>query len=75
MSKALEEMAERRSRQASEKQQFAMTSANNLALLLSEALEKMQKEMSNMPIPAQKCNKPNSNGESMKQMQKASKSK
>ena len=72
MSKALEEMAERRSRQASEKQQFAMTSANNLALLLSEALEQMQKEMSNMQSnPSSKmCNKPNSNGESMKQMQK-----
>ena len=71
MGKALDEMAERRSRQARENQQFAMTSANNLALLLSEALEQMQKDMSNMDSnPSSKmCNKPNSSGQSMKQMQ------
>ena len=43
MGKALDEMAKEESRQARENQQFAMTSANNLALLLSEALEQMQK--------------------------------
>ena len=73
MSKALDEMAERRSQKARENQQFAMTSANNLALLLSEALEQMQKEMSNMDSnPSSKmCNKPNSSGESMKQSQQS----
>jgi hypothetical protein len=74
--KALEEMAERRSAKASERQQFAMTSANNLALILSETLEQMQKEMANMESkPSSKmCNKPNSTGgegmKEMKQMQK-----
>ena len=56
MGKALDEMAERRSRQARENQQFAMTSANNLALLLSEALEQMQKTCPIwIVILAQKC--------------------
>jgi hypothetical protein len=74
--KALEEMAERRSAKASERQQFAMASANNLALILSETLEQMQKEMANMESkPSSKmCNKPNSSGgegmKEMKQMQK-----
>ncbi len=73
MGKALEEMAERRSERASERQQFAMTSANNLALLLSETLEQMQKDMSNMDNnPSSKmCNKPNSSGEGMKKMQQS----
>ena len=71
MEKALEDMAERRSSNASERQQFAMTSANNLALILSESLEQMQKDMANMDSkPSSKmCNKPNSSGkEGMKQM-------
>lgn len=77
MEKALSFMEERKSSEASAKQQFAMTSANNLALLLSEVLEQMQKQMSKSnPNPSNKmCNKPKSlGGESMKkmkQMQKA----
>ncbi|MBL6873444.1 MAG: hypothetical protein ISR00_05805 [Flavobacteriales bacterium] len=74
--KALEEMAERRSAKASERQQFAMTSANNLALILSETLEQMQKEMANMESkPSSKmCNKPNSSGgEGMKEMKQKQK--
>lgn len=76
MEKALEDMAERRSNNASERQQFAMTSANNLALILSESLEQMQKEMANMDSkPSSKmCNKPNSSGgEGMKQMKQMQK--
>ena len=74
--KALEEMAERRSAKASERQQFAMTAANNLALILSETLEQMQKEMANMESkPSSKmCNKPNSSGgEGMKEMKQKQK--
>ena len=77
MEKALEDMAERRSSNASERQQFAMTSANNLALILSESLEQMQKDMANMDSkPSSKmCNKPNSSGkEGMKQMKQILKS-
>ena len=49
-------MAERRSSKASERQQFAMTAANNLALILSEVLEQMQKDLANMDAnPAIRC--------------------
>ena len=77
MKRALSFMEERKTNDASEKQQFAMMSANNLALLLSEVLEQMQKQMAKSnPNPSNKmCNKPKSlGGESlkkMKQMQKA----
>lgn len=73
MENALIEMAERRSSKASERQQFAMTAANNLALILSEVLEQMQKDMANMDSkPGDKmCNKPNkSGGQGMKEMKK-----
>lgn len=73
MEKALIEMAERRSSKASERQQFAMTAANNLALILSEVLEQMQKDLANMDSkPGDKmCNKPNkSGGQGMKEMKK-----
>jgi uncharacterized membrane-anchored protein YjiN (DUF445 family) len=66
-------MAERRSSKASERQQFAMTAANNLALILSEVLEQMQKDLANMDSkPGDKmCNKPNkSGGQGMKEMKK-----
>ena len=47
---------ERCSASAKEKQQFTKTSANNLALILSEALEQIQKEMANMdPNQIVKC--------------------
>jgi hypothetical protein len=43
--KALEELTERRKGTASESQQYVMTSMNNLALLLAEALEQMMEAM------------------------------
>lgn len=39
-------------------QQFAMTSMNNLALLLNDVLKQMQQEMSNMSGGGKMCNKP-----------------
>lgn len=45
MGKALEEMGERRTAAASSRQQLAMTSINNLALLLDQALQQMQMQM------------------------------
>lgn len=45
--KALEYMNERRISSARARQQFVMTSANNLALLLSEVLDAMQNQMAN----------------------------
>lgn len=56
-------------------QQFVMTGANNLALLLSELIKQMQQEMNNMGSPKEgdDCENPNSQGkpgmEGMKEMQ------
>lgn len=44
--KALENLGERRTAEANRNQQYAMTSMNNLALLLSEALDHLQDAMS-----------------------------
>ena len=71
MEKAIDWMGERATEKASEQQQFAMTSANNLALLLSETLRQMQQQMSQQSDSDSKkmCNKPNSTGgQSMKQL-------
>lgn len=57
-------------------QQFVMTSANNLALLLSEAKEQMQQEMSMQMAGQQQCQKPGQGMpmmQSMQQMQKSMK--
>lgn len=45
MGKAISSMAERRTPEAASRQQQALTSVNNLALLLSEAIEQMQNAM------------------------------
>jgi hypothetical protein len=43
---ALENLGDRRTSEANRHQQYAMTAMNNLALMLSEALEQLQKQMS-----------------------------
>ena len=67
-------LEQRQTNKAAEKQQFVMTSVNNLALLLSEIIEQMQLEMppSNCNKP-KNCNKPNpnSNNPSLSEMKKA----
>lgn len=45
--KALESLGERRTAEANRNQQFAMTSINNLALMLNEALEQLQQARQN----------------------------
>lgn len=45
--KALESLAERRTAEANRNQQYAMTSINNLALMLSEALEQLRNAQKN----------------------------
>ena len=58
-------------------QQSIMTSANNLALLLSEVIKQMQNQMANSQPGNQNCEKPgnnpnpNSSGSLMKQLQKS----
>ena len=46
ISSALESLNNRRTAQAASKQQYAMTSLNNIALMLSETLKQMQQAMS-----------------------------
>ena len=45
LDKSIEYLAERQSAQASSRQQFAMTSINNLALMLSEVSDQMQQQL------------------------------
>lgn len=45
--KALDDLGDRRTPEANREQQYAMTSMNNLALMLSEALQQLQKAMQN----------------------------
>lgn len=56
--KSLEHMAERETNEALTKQQLVMTSANNLALLLSDVLTSMQQDMADKMPGEQQCNKP-----------------
>ena len=77
ISLALDAMDTRNINQAVAKQQYVMTSINNLALLLNEALEKMNEKLS-MKMKSKSgnksCSKPSSKGgkmsaKSMKEMQ------
>ena len=47
---------------AADKQQHAMTSLNNLALLLNEALQQMQQQMNQSMPGSGECNKPGGSG-------------
>lgn len=58
MEGSLEELRERKTSAAAGKQQYAMTSMNNLALMLSEILEQMQNQMAQKKPGDQMCNKP-----------------
>ena len=77
---ALEAMDTRNINMAVAKQQYAMTSINNLALLLDESLQKMNEQMSSSMKSKsgnKSCNKPNGSGKgkmsskNMKDMQKS----
>jgi len=78
MKKATAELEDRDVNKATKRQQLVMTATNNLALLLSEILEEMQKQLE---MPASKCNKqkncnkpnPNCKKPSMSELKKAQK--
>ena len=57
MEEAMENLEDRYVPQARTRQQFVMTSVNNLTLLLSEALQQMQQQMA-QSMPQSSCNKP-----------------
>lgn len=64
MKKVLEDIGERRTNPARSKQQYIMTSTNNLALLLDEALKQMQSNMQaqSMMSGSGSCSKPGGKG-------------
>ena len=70
---AINYFRERETSKGTSKQQYVMTSANNLAVLLSNILEQMQKELASDLPSSQECEKPG-NGQpkpgDLKQMQK-----
>jgi hypothetical protein len=80
MNKNIEEslkyITERQTAMTMAKQQYVMTSVNNLALLFDEALQQMQQQAMNSKPGSGKCNKPGGSGApggkpmSMEQMKK-----
>jgi len=61
------QISEREKRQLAVSQQFVMTSFNNLALFLNEALESMQQEMQSMMSGKGSCDKPGGKGKEGKE--------
>ena len=59
---ALSHIGERRMRDIASHQQLAMTSYNNLALMLNESLQKMQEQMKQMAQGSGACEKPGGSG-------------
>ena len=71
MDESVQQLRERRLSMASAKQQFAMTSINNLALMLSDVLKNMQQQMNAMAMPGKgKGGKKGDNPDGMGEMQK-----
>ncbi len=62
MDEALEQVGERQTPVVTENQQYVMTSFNNLALLLDEALQQMQQQMANKQPGTGNCEKPGGKG-------------
>ncbi|MFT4543922.1 MAG: hypothetical protein ACI9EQ_000372 [Bacteroidia bacterium] len=60
MKKSMSLMADRKTPQALTRQQLALTSVNNLALLLSEVIDQMQQQMQSMMSGSGTCSKPGS---------------
>ena len=73
MKKSMSMMADRQTPQALTRQQLALTSVNNLALLLSEVIQQMQQQMMSMMSGGGSCSKPGQGQKpsagSMKKMQ------
>lgn len=61
MDKSIKLLAERQGPVAAARQQYVMTSVNNLALLLSEALDQMQQQQQQSKPGSGSCKKPGKN--------------
>ncbi|QJW92061.1 DUF4175 family protein [Spirosoma taeanense] len=72
MDESVQQLRDRRLSMAASKQQFAMTSINNLALMLSDVLKNMQQQMNAMSMPGkgQEGKKGKKPGDGMGEMQK-----
>jgi hypothetical protein len=68
MDKSLFHLAERQAPQAASRQQYAMTSINNLALLLDEIVQQMQQQMAQQKFGENSCSKPGSGKPGMSDM-------
>jgi hypothetical protein len=68
MGDALDQLADRKPAPAATNQQYIMTSVNNLALMLDEAMQQMQQQMAQQMQGNQMCQKPGSNPKGMKGM-------
>jgi hypothetical protein len=74
LDKALDEMSEGLLPNARASQQYVMTAANNLALLLNEALENLEKQMASAQPGDQNCENPGQGQPGMNLMQQQSES-
>lgn len=72
LTKATEEMEEALFPNAKGSQQFVITSLNNLALMLNEALENLEKQMANAEPGDQQCENPGKGKSGMNQMKESS---
>ncbi|MEX0968129.1 MAG: DUF4175 family protein [Bacteroidia bacterium] len=63
MDKTLAALSERQIPSARNHQQYVMTSANNLAVMLSEVMDQMQQQMASMMEGSQQCQNPKNMGE------------
>ncbi len=70
MEKAIKDLADRNSVRAATRQQFVMTSTNNLALILDEVLQQMQQQMQSMMQGKGECTKPGSGKPSASDLKK-----
>lgn len=61
MQQSTDKIKVRQPRKATEKQQYAMTSMNNLALMLSDVMKQLQAQMAQQMQGDQMCNKPGNN--------------
>ena len=77
MSKAIDQLSDRMTQKANTRQQYVMTSLNNLALILDDVLQQMQQQAASSMPGQGNCQKPGGSGQgkkgmkSMRQMQEA----
>ncbi|WP_319482994.1 DUF4175 family protein [uncultured Draconibacterium sp.] len=74
LTKAGQELEEALFPQARSSQQFVITATNNLALLLNESLEQLEKQMANAQPGDQQCENPGGMGSGMENLKESSES-